>query len=227
MSDKSEKNTEEEEVLEVIDEIDTPNVKLNKNGRPRKELSPEQKLKNIENLAKARAKALVQKKALSSKTKAEQEQAKKARADKLVASKLKKAEDRKQKDDEIAKYENKDVEEKEDAKLPVEVPKPKPKAVRKKQTRIILEQDSSESEPEEIVVRTRKTKKPVVVPVEPPVVPVKPPVVPVKVDHVTRVEPVPVIPAYTPEEIAKLKKQKETFEREQRRKLSLMSAIFN
>jgi len=224
MSDKSEKNTEEEEVLEVIDEIDTPNVKLNKNGRPRKELSPEQKLKNIENLAKARAKALVQKKALSSKSKAEQEQAKKARADKLAESKLKKAEDRKQKDDEIAKYENKDVEEKHVEEV---VPKPKPKAVRKKQTRIILEQDSSESEPEEIVVRTRKTKKPVVVPVEPPVVPVKPPVVPVKVDHVTRVEPVPVIPAYTPEEIAKLKKQKETFEREQRRKLSLMSAIFN
>ena len=221
---------EDDDELEVVADIEIPNVKLNKNGTARKPLSADQRERNLANLAKAREKARLQKLALSSKSKAEQDQAKKLRADKLAASKLKKAEDRASKDAEIEKFKNKNVEVKDETK-PKEiikeehveevVPKPKPKAVRKKQTRIILEQDSSESEPEEIVVRTRKTKK---TPPAPP--PTPPPAVAPKIDHVSRVPAVPIPPAYTPEEIAKLKKQKETFEREQKKKLSLMNAIF-
>jgi len=218
---------EDDDELEVVADIEIPNVKLNKNGTARKPLSADQRERNLANLAKAREKARLQKLALSSKSKAEQDQAKKLRADKLAASKLKKAEDRASKDAEIEKFKNKNVEEKpkeiikeKEEKLPVEevVPKKEPvKRVRKKKAVVVLEQDSSESEVEEIIVRTRKTKK----------TPVEPPVVAPKIDHVSRVPAVPIPPAYTPEEIAKLKKQKEMFEREHKKKLSLMSAIFN
>ena len=102
MSENTEEKSNEEQ-LEVVEEVDIPNVKLNKNGKPRKELSPEQRSRNIENLAKARAKALVQKKALSAKSKTEQDKLKTERAERLAASKLKKEEDRKQKDEEIKK----------------------------------------------------------------------------------------------------------------------------
>ena len=95
MSEESDKNTEENngEDLQVVEEVEIPKVRLNKNGTPRKELSPEQKIRNAENLVKAREKALLQKKALSAKSKSEQEAAKKERAEKLAAAKLKKAEE--------------------------------------------------------------------------------------------------------------------------------------
>ena len=134
-------------------------TKLNKNGKPRKQLSPEA----LERLAKAREKANAMR---------QQNYAKKLEE---------KVEKLKIKNDEVIKKEVKEEpqekelkEEPEEVEIIKEKPKPKPKG--KKKTKIIVEQssdDSDEFEPNDNVVFvkrvSRKKKEPVPIVPEPKV----------------------------------------------------------
>ena len=200
---------EEEGELEVIEEI-APIKGLKKNGQPRKQMSPEVKAKNAENLKIAREKAAALKKAHTATTAKQKAEAKEKKQSELDAKKKAKEDLKKLQDEQIQEYEkqehNAKVKKIEEVKvLPT---KKKKKAV------VVLEQDESDSDIEQIVVKTRKTKKQ---PAPPPPPPPPPP----------RVPPVPVPAVYSQEEVAKLKAQKLAFEKQQKKNNLLMAAIFN
>jgi hypothetical protein len=241
MPDTNDKNTEdfddEDDDLEVVEEIEIPKVKLNKNGVARKPLSAEQKERNLENLAKAREKARLQKLALSSKSKTEQDVIRKDKAKKLAETKVQKAIERKRLDEEIEKFKNKPVDIKpvgrlkDKAKLPVkeevvkeEVVEDKVESVKKpvKKPRkkvIIVEHSSSDDDDEHVIIKTRKkTRTPVVAPVAAPVA--APPAV------VYMPPPPPPPPPLPPPMSDEDKKKKLAFEADQKRKNNLVNAIF-
>jgi len=199
--------------LEVVEDI--PHVSLTKSGRPRKQMSAEVKARNAENLVIARAKAAALKKAQSALS-AKEKTAEKVKKDVVRVAKNKiKEEIKEAQDDKIAAYEQ-DIREQKIEKLKEEVV---PKALpikKKKKAVVILEQEDDESDVDEIVVKTRKARRSVVVPA-----PLPPP------DIVARVPAVPVPKIYTDEEVAKLKQQKAQFEKEQKKRDTLMRAIFN
>jgi len=196
--------------LEVVEDI--PHVSLTKAGRPRKQMSAEVKARNAENLVIARAKAAALKKAQSAINKKEEIKEKVKKEVVRVAKNKKKEEIKESQDDKIAAYEQ-DIREQKIEKLEKEVaPKTAP-IKKKKKAVVILEQEEDESDVEEIVVKTRRTKR------APP--PLPPP------DIVARVPEVPVPKVYTDEEVAKLKQQKAQFEKEQKKRDTLMRAIFN
>ena len=197
--------------LEVVEEI--PHVKgLKKNGQPRKQMSDEVKARNVANLALAREKARLLKKSQSAVTEKEKADAKEKKNAQNEAKKKEKADLKAKQDEQIQEYEKQEH----DAKVKkIEEVKPVP-TKKKKKAVIVVEQDESESEVEEIVVKTRKTKK------QPPAPPPAPPPPPPPT-----VPPVPVPTAYTEQEIAKLKKQRLAFEKQQKKEALLMAAIFH
>ena len=238
MPDTNDKNAEdfddEDDDLEVVEEIEIPKVKLNKNGVARKPLSAEQKERNLENLAKAREKARLQKLALSSKSKTEQDVIRKDKAKKLAETKVQKAIERKRLDEEIEKFKNKEVNVKpvgrlkDKAKPPVkeevveekvveELVKKPVKKPRKKV--IIVEHSSSDDDDEHVIIKTRKKiRTPVVAPVVAPVA--APPAV------VYMPPPPPPPPPLPPPMSDEDKKKKLAFEADQKRKNNLVNAIF-
>ena len=130
---------EEEPEIQVEEQLSTETAKptkLNKNGKPRKQLSPEA----LERLAKAREKA-------------------NAMRQQAYAKKLEeKVEKIKIKNDEVIKKELK--EEPEEVEIIKEKPKPKPKG--KKKTKIVIEQssdDSDEFEPNDNVVFVKRVSR--------------------------------------------------------------------
>ena len=139
---------EEEPEIQVEEQLSTETAKptkLNKNGKPRKQLSPEA----LERLAKAREKA-------------------NAMRQQAYAKKLEeKVEKIKIKNDEVIKKEVKEEpqekelkEEPEEVEIIKEKPKPKPKG--KKKTKIVIEQssdDSDEFEPNDNVVFVKRVSR--------------------------------------------------------------------
>jgi len=197
--DATDEDPDEDPELEVVEDI--PAVSLTKAGRPRKQMSAEVKARNTENLVIARAKAAALKKAQSALNTKEKTAEKVKKEVVRVAKNKIKEEIKEEQNDKIAVYEQ-DIHEQKKAPI-----KKKKKAV------VILEQEEDESDVEEIVVKTRRTKR------APP--PLPPP------DIVARVPEVPVPKVYTDEEVAKLKQQKAQFEKEQKKRDTLMRAIFN
>ena len=134
-------------------------TKLNKNGKPRKQLSPEA----LERLAKAREKANVMRQQAYAKKLEEKVEKIKIKNDEVLPKK-------ELKEEEVIKKELKEEEEEE-----VKIIKEKPKPKGKKKTKIIVEQsseDSDEFEPNDNVVFvkrvSRKKKEPVKEPVKEP-----------------------------------------------------------
>jgi len=230
MPETDPENTDDfDDELEVVEDIDIPKVKLNKNGTARKPLSPEQRERNLENLAKAREKARLQKLALSSKSKTEQDEVRKQKAKQLAETKKQKLLERQRLDAEIEKFKNKPVEKKpvgklkDQAKPPVEpkeeeeeeVIEPVKKPVKKpKKKVIIVEHSSSDSEDEHVIIKTRKKKR-MPVAVAPAPAPAPAPVVYMP-------PPPPPPPPMSDED----KKKKLAYEADQRRKNNLLNAIF-
>jgi hypothetical protein len=150
MSEEEELEINEPKTIE--EELSTENVKpttLNKNGKPRKQLSPE----HLEKLARAREKSnQVRKKMVVKKLEDKAEKIKKE--NNLVMPEPKPTP---QPEPEVFEYEE---------EKPKEKPKPKEKEKSKKKTKIIVEQssdDSDEFEPNDNVVfvkRVSRKKKP-------------------------------------------------------------------
>ena len=128
-------------------------TKLNKNGKPRKQLSPEA----LERLAKAREKANAMR---------QQAYAKK------LEEKVEKIKLKNEDSTSVSVSQNpiaKEIEEKEEVEIVKEKPKTKPKG--KKKTKIIVEQssdDSDEFEPNDNVVFVKRVSRKKKEPVEPP-----------------------------------------------------------
>ena len=162
-----EEESEIQEHTSVEEQLNTETVKptkLNKNGKPRKQLSPEA----LERLAKAREKANAMRQQAYAKKLEEKVEKIKIKNDEVLPKKELKEEPQQK---ELK-------EEPQDQELKEEKPKSKPKT--KKKTKIIVEQsseDSDEFEPNDNVVfvkRVSRKKKEVTVP-EPPQAPPPPP----------------------------------------------------
>jgi hypothetical protein len=158
MSEEEELEINEPKTIE--DELSTENVKpttLNKNGKPRKQLSPE----HLEKLARAREKSnQVRKKMVVKKLEDKAEKIKKE--NNLVMPEPKPTP---QPEPEVFEYEE---------EKPKEKPKPKEKEKSKKKTKIIIEQSSDDSDEFEqndnvvFVKRVSRKKKPPEPPPPPP-----------------------------------------------------------
>jgi hypothetical protein len=158
MSEEEELEINEPKTIE--DELSTENVKpttLNKNGKPRKQLSPE----HLEKLARAREKSnQVRKKMVVKKLEDKAEKIKKE--NNLVMPEPKPTP---QPEPEVFEYEE---------EKPKEKPKPKEKEKSKKKTKIIVEQSSDDSDEFEqndnvvFVKRVSRKKKPPEPPPPPP-----------------------------------------------------------
>lgn len=145
-------------------------TKLNKNGKPRKQLSPEA----LERLAKAREKANAIRKQQQVKKLEDKVEKLNTETEPILGIK------KELKEKEVIKKELKEEEEEE-----VKIIKEKPKPKGKKKTKIIVEQsseDSDEFEPNDNVVFvkrvSRKKKEPVVEPVKEPELELPPPEMP-------------------------------------------------
>ncbi len=162
--------SEEEQELEINepksieDHLSTENVKpttLNKNGKPRKQLSPE----HLEKLARAREKSNEVRKKMVVKKLEDKAQKIKKEHNLVMPEKTPEPEPEPQPEPEVFEYEE---------EKPKEKPKPKEKAKSKKKTKIIIEQsseDSDEFEPNDNVVfvkRISRKKKPPEPPPPPP-----------------------------------------------------------